>query len=227
MYLPAVILVRPQLPENVGGVARVLHNFGFCDLRLVCPKVDFLSDKKATACACSGLDLLQSAKLYDTVADAAADLDYLFAATARTRYIKRSFVYSRHLQISQKNTGILFGPENSGLSNDDMAFCDSVVCIEAKNNPLNLVHSVAILAYQCSTAGMSCYDKPPEIASASKKELTFLYDTIGILLDKLGFFSCPEKRPVVMLNIAAMLSRCKMTSQDVQTFLGMLKFLSR
>ena len=191
-FLPAVILVKPQLAENVGGAARVLHNFGFVDLRFVDPKLDFVLDQKAVVCACAGEGLLKSAKVYSNVTDAVADLHYLYAATARVCHIKRKCTPSTNLSIKIANSGILFGPENSGLSNKDMLLCDEVIHIDAKNNPLDLVHAIAVLAYQCyNKAGASF---ATERNSASKKELSFLYDTLGIMLERSGFFYRARKK---------------------------------
>lgn len=221
--LPAVVLVRPQLAENVGGAARVLHNFGFSDLRLVQPRSDFSSDQKAIACACAGDGLLRNAKSYVCLESAVSDMDYLYAATARMRFSTRGCISSRHLSIKTAKTGILFGPENSGLANADLNLCDELVYIDAVSNPLNLVHAIAIIAYQCHNPTVEPTSLLCEFAS--KKELAFLYDTLSMALEKSGFFRIAEKKVGVMQNVAAMFSRANLTSQDVKTLSGMLRSL--
>src|SRR6266853_2460405 len=134
---PAIILVEPQLGENIGTAARAMMNCGLADLRLVCPRDGWPSDKAVAAA--SGADaVLAKARLYPTVPAAIADLVHLYAATARDRGMVRREVTPRHAAQEMRawlaageSCGVLFGPERTGLLNDDVALADTVLTVPA------------------------------------------------------------------------------------------------
>src|SRR5437764_14492279 len=157
---PAVILVEPQLGENIGTAARAMANCGLDDLRLVRPRDGWPSDKAIAAA--SGADaVLEKARLYPSIAAAIADLNHVYASTARDRYmVKRELTPRRaaeemhEFMARDEPCGILFGPERTGLINDDIPLADTVITVPL--NPafssLNLAQAVLIVGYEWFTA---------------------------------------------------------------------------
>src|SRR5947209_15512799 len=152
---PAIILVEPQLGENIGTAARAMANCALDDLRLVRPRDGWPSDKAVAAA--SGADgVLDKARLFPTIAAAIANLRHVYASTARDRYMvkreltpRRAAEEMREFLAAEEPCGILFGPERTGLVNDDIALADTVVTVPL--NPafssLNLAQAVMILGY--------------------------------------------------------------------------------
>ena len=153
---PAVILVEPQLGENIGMTARAMLNCGLTELRLVRPREDW-PNKKAIAAASGADAVLDGAALYETTALAIADLETVYAATARPRDMTKHVMTARHaagemraLAAQGRRLGVLFGPEAKGLNNDDVALADGVVSVPL--NPafmsLNLAQAAFAIAYE-------------------------------------------------------------------------------
>ena len=152
---PVVILVRPQLGQNIGMVARAMLNCGLLDLRLVAPR-DGWPNPDAKSAASGALPVIESAQLFDTTEAAIADLHRVYVTTARPREQVRAVVTPRQaaeeirvLEAAEERVGLLFGPERTGLSNDDIALADVIVTVPL--NPafssLNLAQAVLLLAY--------------------------------------------------------------------------------
>ena len=229
MKLPCIILVRPQLPENVGGVARVMYNFGFDELRLISPKLNFCEDEKSIACACGGASVLKLARVFSNVGDGVADLDYLYATTARTRSLNKACTDSTKISTFTDATGIMFGPENSGLSNEDLSSVDEIVYINAKNNPINLMQSVAIICYDVLNKLQNSDTNLTKLLYnySTKEELNFFYDKLEAELEERGFFQEYNKKVKMMQNIKSIFSRAGLTSQEVRTLNGIVNILKR
>ena len=231
---PAVILVRPQLSENIGTAARAMLNNGLTDLRLVGPKPDWLSDRAVAAA--SGADrVLLGARLFDSTRDAVADLNRVWAATARNRFMvkpvdtpRTAAAAMRAIAAESQNFGVLFGPERTGLENDDVSLADTVITVPL--NPdycsLNLAQCVLLVAYEWyQTAEPSLPERhmtkgaePP----ASKEKLQHFFDHLERELDACGFLRIPDKRPVMVRNIRNMFQRAQLTGQEVQTLHGIV-----
>src|SRR5712671_5241659 len=157
---PAIILVEPQLGQNIGTAARAMANCGLDDLRLVRPRDGWPSDKAVAAA--SGADaVLDKARLYPSIAAAIADLSHVYASTARDRYMVKRELTPRHAAEEMREflardepCGVLFGPERTGLVNDDVALADTVITVPL--NPafssLNLAQAVLIVGYEWFTA---------------------------------------------------------------------------
>ena len=145
---PSIILVRPQLPENIGMVARVMHNFGLKDLIVVSPRNNWLNNKSINA-AKKATKIIKNIKVYDDLEIALSKFSYVVATTNRRRYLEKNstndFKFIKRKIIVNKKTAILFGPENSGLSNEDLRLSDIIFTIEtsSKSNSLNLFSSLA------------------------------------------------------------------------------------
>ena len=150
---PSIILVRPQLPENIGMVARVMHNFGLKDLIIVSPRDKWLNNKSINA-AKKATKIIKNIKVYDDLEIALSNFSYVVATTNRRRYLEKNstndFKFIKRKITVNKKTAILFGPENSGLSNEDLRLSDIIFTIEtsSKSNSLNLSHAVTVLSHK-------------------------------------------------------------------------------
>jgi len=235
---PAVILVRPQLGENIGMAARAMLNCGLSDLRLVAPRDGW--PNPAAQRAASGADVvLEKARTFETVAGAVADLQHVVATTARSRELAQRILTPRRAAAEMRGwigagegVGILFGPERTGLTNEDLVLADTVLSIplNPQFSSLNMAQAVLLAAYEWAAAAD---DTPTERMSdhstrpATKDELQNLFDHLERALDQSGFLRHPEMRPAMVNNLRALLQRAAMTEQEVRTFHGVIKFLSK
>lgn len=234
---PAIILVQPQLGENIGACARAMLNCGLTEMRLVKPR-DGWPNEKAQAAA-SGADLvLDNATLYDTTAEAVADLHVVYATTVRTRGMVQEFVTPRVAAEELRpqyaaghKVGVMFGPERTGLVNDDLTLADKLITVPL--NPsfasLNLAQAVLLIGYEWFQTG----EVPPDRVlhtgqsrPATKAELLNFFEHIEGELDRTGFFTTPEKRPSMVRNLRNAFERMQMTEQEVRTFHGILASLT-
>ncbi len=233
---PAVILVRPQLGENIGAAARAMLNFGLTDLRLVAPR-DGWPNETARAMA-SGADLVvDRARVFPSLEDAAADLNWLAATTARNRDMAKPAHPPAEMAAAARSAlahgeavGFVFGPERAGLTNDEVSLADGLITIPA--NPafasLNLAQAVLLVGFAWFTSA-DHVPKPSRgriSAPATKAELFGLFEHIETELDHAGFLFPPAKAPAMIRSIRAMLSRANFTEQDVRTLRGMIKALA-
>ena len=231
---PAVILVDPQLGENIGMVARAMLNCGLNDLRLVRPR-DGWPNVRAISAASGADSVINGARLFSTTADAITDLSFLYAATARDRDMTKRVVTPGACarQIRAKGStgcGILFGSEAKGLKNDDIALADTILMVPL--NPaftsLNLSQAVLLAAYEWYKLGD---DTPEDILAmqssrpANKKELSGLFEHLESALDASGFFHVREKKPIMSRNLRNLLHRAAPTEQEVRTLRGVIKSL--
>jgi tRNA/rRNA methyltransferase len=234
---PVVVLVTPQLAENIGAVARVMANFGLYELRLVNPRDGWPQDR-AWASA-SGADWpLNDAKVFDSVAAAIADLQMVFATTARPRELQLPVITPRQAaaQLSEGaqqglRTGLLFGGERAGLETADIALAQAVVTIpiDPKFRSLNLAQAVALNAYEWR---MTITEAPPPAfrnapAPAEGAAMLGLFEHLERELHAAGFFHPPEKTPNMIQNLRAALSKARFTDQEVRTFRGVVTALSK
>ncbi|MBI4182834.1 MAG: RNA methyltransferase [Proteobacteria bacterium] len=235
---PVVVLVRPQLGENIGAAARAMLNCGLTRLRLVAPRDDW--PNRYAAAAASGADaVIEGAEVFATAAEAVADLARLFAATARPRDLAVPVVdageAARRLRAAAaagEAAGVLFGPERSGLANDEVALADAILAFPV--NPafpsLNLAHAVLVLAYEWRLAGPAEAAPPrpprPGEEAASRAELLNLFDHLEGELDAAGFLHPPEKRPAMVRNLRAMFQRAGLSAQEVRTLHGVVTALA-
>ena len=234
---PCVILVEPQLAENIGAVARVMANFGLSDLRLVRPR-DGWPQERAWASA-SGADwVLDDAKIFDTLEEAVTGLTQLFATTARARETALPILTPRSAaeRLSAATTGgqacgMLFGGERAGLETADIALCQAIVTIpvDERHRSLNLAQAVALNAYEWRLTVM---DEPSarfdnQEPPAPREVQIGMFEQLEKELDAAGFFHPPEKRPSMQRNLRVALSRANFTDQEVRTFRGVITALSR
>jgi tRNA/rRNA methyltransferase len=235
---PVIILVQPQLGQNIGMVARAMLNNGLAELRLVAPR-DGWPNPEAVASA-SGADLvIDNARVFETTADAIADLQRVYATTARPRGMVGRVLTPRaagreFLDVHKAGNryGVLFGGERAGLHNDDVTLADSI--IEAPLNPsfksLNLAQAVLLISYEWYQNRIEVPEERFEAGDsdlAGKDELLNFLTRLEASLDEGGFFKSPNLRPVTVRNIRNMFQRAGLTSQEVRTFHGIAEALRR
>ena len=235
---PTIILVRPQLGENIGMAARAMLNCGLSTLRLVAPRDGWPNDKATRAA--SGADIvLDHAEVFDSVGEAVADLEHVVATTARNRELSQRIVTPRHAAGEirgwtgqGKKVGILFGPERTGLTNDDMVQADTALSIplNPQFSSLNIAQAVLLVAYEWAATEEG---QPSERMStyatrlATKDELQNLFEHLERALDQSGFLRNKAMRPSMVLNLRAFLQRAGMTEQEVRSFHGVIKYLAK
>ena len=233
---PSIILVRPQLAVNIGMCARAMANFGLSDLRLVSPREGWprtgARRKGAYAAAAGAVHLLENARVFESVADAVADLNFVWATTARERgQTKRVEVPSdamaetaAAIQAGEKH-GILFGPERTGLDNDDIALSSAVLTfpVNPAYGSLNLAQAVLLCGYEYFKArqgGASPFDAGERSPPAQRAMTLSFFEFVEGKLDDAGFFRPASKRPVMQRNMRNMFHRMNLTQQDVRTLWG-------
>ncbi len=234
--VPAIILVRPQMGENIGAAARAMLNFGLDRMRIVAPR-DGWPNPKAVAMASGAGRVLDEAALHDTLGAAIGDCDFVFATTARGRELakpvlspERAMEQARALVAAGKKVGVLFGPERAGLENDDIARANAIVTIPV--NPeffsLNLAQSVLLLAYEWRRQGGEvAHERLANTDFATAIEVEKLADHYEAELDASGFFFPETKAPGMKLVLRNMWSRLALTRSDVQRLHGLLRQLLR
>lgn len=233
----SIILVRPQMGENIGAAVRVMKNFELSDLRIVDPR-DGWPNEKAYALSAGAKDLLDKVKIFQSTEDAIADLDKAYATTARKRGMIKPITFPETLgkEISEseetQKIGILFGQENNGLDNDDISNCNAILTIPIgkKYSSLNLAQSVAIVCYELfknSTqkgANLNLSEKKAiEEKNASKKEVLDFIKYLEQKMDAENFYSVPEKKDTMMVNIKNIFTRHDFTKQEISTLRGIFK----
>ena len=235
---PAVVLVAPQLGENIGMVARAMLNCGLTDLRLVRPREAWPNDK-AVAAASGADQVLDAARLFASTEAAIADLTFVLATTARPRYMTKDVfgpaaaaAELRSRAAMGETSGLLFGPEAMGLSNDDVALASAVLTVPL--NPafssLNLGMAVLLTGYAWHAAGDASPEAservmPEQTRPATHGELMGLYGHLEAELDTCGFLRNLQSRPSMVRNLRNLFGRARMTEQEVRTLRGVITCL--
>ena len=234
---PSVILVEPQLAENIGAAARAMLNCGLTKLIIVNPREEF-PNPRADAMSAGATDVLNNAKIFLSVEEAIAGFNRVYATTARPREMIVNVVSPRIAAIDMKNAwldgddvSIMFGPERSGLTNDHIALADTVISVPL--NPayssLNLAQAVLIISYEWFTLAK---EMPIEklvnndTRPANKNELNDFFIRFESALDASGFFRSSDMRPSMVRNLRAMLQRATLTEQEIRTLHGVVSSLS-
>ena len=230
------ILVRPQLGENIGAAARSLKNFNFENLRLVSPR-DSWPNKSATYTAVEAKDVVHKAKVFQNIDQAVADLDYVFATTSRSRSVNKKIIdlskaikIIKKKSIHNKKTGIFFGPEASGLSNDDLINANYLVNIPTSNKfkSLNLSHAVTIFAFELFTASIKFEPIVKNLYrsdDAKKKEVNAFLNFLISHLDKVGFLKPAEKKQQMIRSVKNIFHRSSLSTQEIRTLSGVISSL--
>ena len=234
---PSIILCRPQLGENIGSAARAMKNFGLYDLRLVAPR-DGWPNAKAAAMATDAADILESARVFDRLHDALADLNLVYATTARERGITKEILTPAEAAArlraaaSCDRTGLLFGNERAGLQNEDISLADAVITVPtAEFSSLNLGQAVLLCCYEWfkteDDTPPSRIEHGPLHRKPTRQELFQLFDHLEGELTASGFLFPPDKREHMQRAIRATVHRAQLTYQEVQTLRGMIVALAK
>ncbi len=236
---PVIILVEPQMGENIGMVARAMANFGLADLRLVNPR-DGWPNEKAHAAASKADHVIEGTRVFDTLEAAVADLNFVYATTARERDgykpVRSPVVAAQTLRAKfagGEGTGILFGRERWGLTNEEVALADEIVTFPV--NPafasLNIAQAVLLMSYEWMKSGMEDLSEVPFQAigqkPSTKDQLFGLFDQLEEALDARNYFHPPSKKPKMVDNLRAVLSRRAFTEQEISVLRGVISSLDR
>jgi tRNA/rRNA methyltransferase len=233
---PAIVLVRPQLGENIGKAARAMLNFGLTEMRLVSPR-DGWPNPSAGPAASGADSVLQNAKVYDSVAAATADCEQVFATTVRKRGITKPVVTpeqaSTEIHASPGRSAILFGPERSGLETDDVAVARTIITvpINPEFGSLNLAQAVILVAYEWSKGlsaerGLSQPSINPIMPPAPQEELDGMIGQLDTMLMGAGFFHLPDKMQSTRRTLRTLLTKPGWSSQEIRTLRGVLSSLA-
>ena len=227
------ILVRPQMGENIGSVARAIKNFNIKHLRIVNPRCNW-PNQKALATSVGAKDILKSAKIYDSIEKAIGDLDIIFASTSRIRKVNKKIIsildFKKKVEKKRK-IGILFGPEASGLSNDEISYANYLVKIPTnkKFSSLNLSHSAIIFCFelfQYFSNKKAIYKSSYKSSVAKKSEVNKFLSFIINKLDKKGFLQPDHKRKSMIRNINNIFHRLNLSEQEIRILLGIFSTLN-
>jgi tRNA/rRNA methyltransferase len=235
---PVVCLVRPQMGENIGAVARVLLNFGLVSLRLVAPR-DRWPNPKAEQVAVGADQVLKAAKVEWKIEDALADATLVLAATARPRGLEKPVWGPREAALKLRaaiaageRPVVMFGPEASGMETDEIARADAILTLPV--NPgfasLNLSNAVAVFAYAYAEARQEA-DVPAwfqggESPPATQEELDAMFLHLEQELEHGRFFHPLDKAPLMKRNLRSLFMRARLTQQEAQTLRGVIKALT-
>ena len=228
------ILARPQMGENIGSVARAIKNFNITKLRIVNPRCNW-PNQKALATSVGAKDVLKSSKIYDSIEKSIGDLDVVFASTSRIRKVNKKIISVLDLKNKVKKKrkiGIIFGPEASGLSNDEISYADYLVKIPTnkKFSSLNLSHSAIIFCFQLFqhfTNKNIVYSSSYKSSTATKSEVNKFLNFIIYGLDKKGFLQPNHKRRSMLRNINNIFHRMNLSEQEIRILLGIFSTLNQ
>jgi tRNA/rRNA methyltransferase len=230
---PCVILVEPQLADNIGAAARAMANFGLSRLRLVNPRAGWPAER-AWVMASGAHRILEDVTVYVSVEAAIGDLNYVFATTARAHDQAKPVVdAAAAAQIASEkvaageSVGLMFGRERNGLENDEVALADSIITLPV--NPsfasLNLAQAVVIVAYEwfkLVSGGKLPFEMPRKSDAAPRQQLLAFFENLERELEKVEFFRPPDKRETMQINLRNIFSRMQPTQQDIQTLSGVI-----
>ena len=228
---PIIVLVRPQLGENIGKAARAMLNFGLTEMRLVSPRDGW--PNPAAGPASAGADIvLANAQLFASVAEATADCAHIYATTVRKRGVVKPVVTpeaaAADMRANAGRTAILFGAERSGLDADDVALARTIITVPI--NPdfasLNLAQAVILIAYEWSKG--EALASPPKVdldPPAPQEELDGMIAQLDALIEPAGYYHPPERADVDRRQLRSILTKAQWSAQEVRTFRGVLRSL--
>ena len=229
------ILVKPQLGENIGACARSMKNFGFTNLHVVSPKINF-PNHKAKATSVGAFDIINKAKVFNETNEAISNFDIVISLSARRRDInKRHISLIDFVKLLKKNKnsnfGLMFGPEASGLSNKDLSFSNYVLQIPTspKFKSLNLSHSLTIICYEIFKVFNEKLfkKKSTNIKISSKSKINSLIKHLLGLLDEKEFFLPKEKKHSMILNINNLIYRLEPNDKELRILASIISTLSK
>lgn len=246
---PVVILVEPQMGENIGMVARAMANFGWRRLRLVKPR-DGWPNAKAVATASHAVDVVDATEVFDTLEEALGDLTHVFATSARKHDLAKTVLGPAEAanvsvgcagdDVDPGRVGYVFGREAWGLTNDEVVLCDDILTlpVDPTYASLNIAQATLLCAYEWRRAALAkngmeaerdCLpvQTPERSPLANKRMLISLFEHLEGLLTVSGFFRPPEKREGMIRNLRTLFQRARLNEQEVKTLRGVFSSLDR
>ncbi len=227
------ILVKPQLGENIGACARSMKNFGFSKLYIIDPKISF-PNHKARATSVGAYDIINKAKVFDKIKDALTPFNLIISLSARRRDINKKHIslneFNNIIRRKNLNVGLMFGPEASGLSNEDLSFSNYILQIptSAKFKSLNLSHSLTLICYEIFKASNKkrINKKSLNLKISSKSKISSIVDHLTNLLEK-KIFSCLKKKQSMILNINNLIYRMEPNDKELRILASIISSLSK
>lgn len=235
--IPCIILVEPQLAENVGMAARAMKNCGLRELRLVNPKENHLSEKALSASSNSE-DILQNAKVYLSTKDAIADLQYVLATTARhrdqTKMVYNADAGAKEIADKLKSNalcGFMFGPERTGLRNEDVSLADAIINIplNPEHCSLNLSQAVLLVGYEFYKVYNDSFSSEfvtNHTTIANKEKIMLFCSHIENKIIDFANYKDENKKEKLLINLRNIFTRSQMTEQELNTLYGIINYLS-
>lgn len=229
---PSIILVKPQMPENIGLVARAIDNCGLQNLILVNPREKW-PNKKALDSSANSSKIIKNISVFQNLNKALSKFNYVIATSSRKRFLQKKH-YNKFSDLflevpKNKKIAIVFGPENSGLSNDDLMLCDSILNINLSksNTSLNLSHAVLLFSYKWREYFAKKNFENIEINKniALKSDFDYFMNFLKNELKEVGFLHPKHKSKNMFNNIQTMFLRCSLSKSEIQTLWGMIKKL--
>ena len=227
------ILHKPQLSENIGACARAMKNFNFSKLIVINPKPTFPNDK-IVATSVGAQEIIKKSKVYDTLEPVMKNIDYLISTTSRFRNknIKHIKLNELNKIDFKKKVAFLFGPEASGLSNNEISFSNYVLQIpnNSKFKSLNLSHSLIIVAqavFQLLNMKKSRYSKSKKIKPASKKNIQTMTNLCIKHLEEINFFKPKEKKPKMLENLRSIFYKMDLSEKETRILSSVFASLAK
>lgn len=230
---PVIVLIRPQLGENIGKAARAMLNFGLAEMRLVAPR-DGWPNPSAGPAAAGADEVLEQAQVFDTLADAVADCANVYATTVRKRGMTKPVVTpeqaAREIHVSAGRSALVFGPERSGLETEDVALARAILTVPV--NPdfgsLNLAQAVVLCAYEWSKAsGRALPEGEEHLPPAPQDELEGLIGHFEALLEPKNYFWPTSRAEANRRTLRNVLTRPGWNHLEIRTLRGVLSFLEK
>ena len=235
---PVIILVETQMGENIGGAARAMANFGLRELRLVKPR-DGWPNEKARAAASRGDTIIDEVRLFDTLADAVADLELVYATTARTHDIAKEVespavaaVELGAVAARGARCGVVFGREKWGLTSDEVGLADRIITVPVDPifASLNVAQAVILVAYEwrrvvLGDAAWTPFGEKERSPQAAKRDVFAFFEHLESALDKVEFFRPAHKRDHMVRNLRQIFQKARLSDQEVRTLRGLVAAL--
>jgi len=230
-FTPIIILLEPQLEENIGAVARAMLNFNFHNVRII--KKKWKPSRISLRTSAKADEILKKAKVFNNLDEAISDLQYVYATSNRKRDLNIEVVNLKQGAKTINNyknfkVGILFGPERNGLSNEHISLCDKIIEIPLNKNfkSLNLAQSVLLVVYELFNLGFNKHNfvKKKKI---KKKELFIFFHVLQNYLEKGNFFKVKEKKKNMVRNIKTIFNKAELNEKEVKILLGVIKNLAK
>lgn len=230
---PKIVLVRPQLGENIGKAARAMLNFGLTEMRIVAPR-DGWPNESAIPSASGAGSVIENAQLFDTVAEAVSDCSHVYATTVRKRGVDKPILSpaeaAANIHALAAPSAILFGPERSGLDAEDVALAGTIVTVPVNGefSSLNLAQAVILIAYEWSKSfEMAVPTKMESLPPASQFELEGLITHLETALEPTGYFFPPDREPTTRRNLRTIITKPGWTAADVSALRGVVSALRK